>query len=269
MIKSIIAPVDFSEAAANALQFAAEVSKRVSATLVILHVLRPTESETQATEKVKLLASELQASFGGDLKCTSLVAHGDFVDTLAEQVSAQRIDLIVMGTKGASGLKRILIGSNTVKVLAHTKVPVMVIPEVARFEDFNRKGKNRVVFATDLEEVENEASLDILTEVVGLMVTPTLRVLNVRPKNTRLGFSQEMERAALVSRFREDIETERITVFDDSVMDGINFYLDKHTDTGMVAMIARDSGGLFQRHFTHEMAAVTHYPLLVLDSFKD
>jgi len=269
MIKSIIAPVDFSEAAGNALLFAAEISKRVSARLIIIHVMPTGDSEAQAIQKLELLVSELQASFGASLNCTSLVAHGDFVDTLTEQISAQRVDLIVMGTKGASGLKRILIGSNTVKVLAHTKVPVMVIPEVARFEDFNRKGKNRVVFATDLEEVENEASLDILAEVVGLMIAPTLRVLNVRPKNTRLGFSQEMERAALVSRFREDIETERITVFDDSVMDGINFYLDKHTDTGMVAMIARDSGGLFQRHFTHEMAAFTHYPLLVLNSSKD
>ena len=49
-----------------------------------------------------------------------------------------------MGTKGASGLKKILIGSNTsLNVLANTKVPVLVIPEVARFENFLKKRKKQ------------------------------------------------------------------------------------------------------------------------------
>jgi hypothetical protein len=40
--------------------------------------------------------------------------------------------------------------------------------------------------------------------------------------------------------------------------------VEKNTDTGLIVMISKDSGGLFERHFTQEMAAVTHYPLLIL-----
>ena len=43
---------------------------------------------------------------------------------------------------------------------------------------------------------------------------------------------------------------------------GINFYL--NMDAGLIAMIARDSGHLIQKHYTREMASHTHLPLLVL-----
>ncbi len=268
MLKTIVVPVDFSDEAGNALLFAAEISKRVSGHLTILHALQGSEDEGEARQHLAKLEAELQNAFGSDLHCSSLVAQDGLVPALDFQIKTQHADLVVMGTKGATGLKRILMGSNTVKVLAHIKTPVLVVPHMARFEEFNRKGKNRVILATDLEEVEKEETWDILAEITSLMIEPRLRILHVRPKNTRLGFHHEMERAALVSRFRENIETERITVFDSSVMDGIDFYLNKHDDTGMVAMIARDSGGLFQRHFTHEMASVTRYPLLVLQDTK-
>lgn len=262
MLKNIIAPVDFSAEADTALKFAAEISKRASAKLTIFHVLQSNENE--AKQYLAKLEDELHKSFGADLLCESVIKEGDFIAALESQIESQQADLIVMGTKGASGLKKIFIGSNTVKVISHTKVPVLVIPETTRFEEFNRTGKNRVVFATDLEEVGNEAIFDMLAEVLSLMIEPKLRILNVRPRNTTLSFHQSMERAALVSQFREIIETERITVFNSKVLDGINFYLDKHTDTGLIAMIARDSGGLFQHNFTQEMASITRYPLLVL-----
>lgn len=264
MLNTIIAPVDFSKEADTALKFAAEICKRANANLIILHSLQGKENEKEVKLRLAHLESELHETFGSDLKCESVFVEGDFIAVLESQIESQRPDLIVMGTKGASGLKKIFIGSNTVKVIANTEVPVLVIPETARFEEFNRTGKNRVVFATDLEEVGNDAAFDVLAEIILLMVEPKLRILNVRPKNTMLSFHQNMERASLISRFRDEIETERITVFSSKVLEGINFYLDKHTDTGMIAMIARDSGGLFQHNFTQEMASITRYPLLVL-----
>jgi hypothetical protein len=85
--------------------------------------------------------------------------------------------------KGASGLKRILIGSNTVNVITKTKVQMLVIPEAARFENFNMKGKNRVILTTDLDALENEDSLEILKEIVLLIVEPLFKLLSVRPRN--------------------------------------------------------------------------------------
>jgi hypothetical protein len=97
-----------------------------------------------------------------------------------------------------------------------------------------------------------------------LIIEPKLRVLSVRPKNTSLPDLKKMERDALLSAFSPQVESERITVFDNNVIDGIDFYLKAHNDTGLLAMIARDSGALIQKHYTREMASYTDLPLLVL-----
>lgn len=267
-MKTVIAPVDFSEASRNALLFSAELCKRASAPLVVVNILQEGEDEEETKKKLKDLEQDLKKSFGSGLKCETLIARGELVASLQKIIVNQKPDLIVMGTKGASGLKRILIGSNTVNVIAKTTVPVLVIPEVARFENFLMKGKNGIVLATDLDAVENDYALDILKEIALLIIEPKIKVLSVRPKNTNIDYLKRMERNALLSVFRPEIESERKTVFSSNVIEGINFYLNTHLDIGLVAMIARDSGQLIQRHYTREMASHTHLPLLVLHDAK-
>jgi len=261
---TILAPIDFSDASINSVSFAAELSKRSSASLVMVNILHKGEGEDEAKNKLKSIESDLQKSFGLDLKCESFVAHGNLITALKKIIAVRQPNLIVMGTKGASGLKKILIGSNTVKVLSKTTVPVLVIPEVARFDNFLKKGKNRIVLATDLDVLENERALDILKEIALSIIEPKIRVISIRPKNTSLPDLKRMERDFLLSFFNPEIETERVTVFSSSVISGINFYLTQNKDTGLIAMIARDSGHLIQKHYTREMASHTHLPLLVL-----
>ena len=267
-MKIILAPVDFSGASINAVSFAAELSKRSSARLVIVNILQNGADETETKIKLDSLESDLKKSFDADLHCESFLAHGSLITTLKKIITIQQPDLIVMGTKGASGLKKILIGSNTMNLISKTRVPVLVIPEVARFDNFFKKGKNRIVLATDLDLLDEEA-LGILKEIALFIVEPKIRVLSVRPENTRLSGSKRKEREFLLSFFNPEIETERVTVFSKSVLGGINFYLDqKNTDTGLLAMIARDSGHVVKKHYTKEMASHTHLPLLVLHDTK-
>lgn len=269
-MKTILAPVDFSEASSNSVSFAAELSRRSSARLVIVNILQEGEDENESRNRLESMKEDLKQSIGSDLNCDTSFAHGNLITTLKKIIAVQRPDLIVMGTKGASGLKKVLIGSNTVNVLSNTKVPVLVIPEVARFENFLNKGKNRIVLATDLEILENDKGLDILKEIALLIIEPKLRVLSVRSKNASLPDSKRKERDFLLSQFKPEIETERVTIFSSGVISGINFYLSQRdTDTGLVAMIARDSGRLIQKHYTREMASHTHLPLLVLHDAKN
>ena len=268
-MKTILALIDFSDASTNALSFAAELAKRASSHLVILNILHKGDDEEEVKNKLITIESELKKSFGTDLNCESSFAHGDLISTVKKIITVHSPNLIVMGTKGASGLKKILIGSNTVNVIANTKLPVLVIPEVARFENFLKKGKSRIVFATDLVLLENGDDVNILKELASLIIEPKLRVLSVRPKNTNLPSEKKMERSFLLSLFEPEIEGESVTVFSDNVISGINFYLnEKSEDAGMIAMIARNSGHLIQKHFTREMASHTHLPLLVLHDSK-
>jgi nucleotide-binding universal stress UspA family protein len=267
-MKTILALVDFSDASINSLSFAGELAKRASARLIIMNILQKGDGEEEAKNKLTLIESDLKKTFDSDLLCESSLAHGNLITSLNEIIAAQQPDLIVMGTKGASGLKKILIGSNTVNVISKTKVPVLVIPEVVRFKNFLDKGKNRIVLATDLDVLENENILDILKEIALLTIEPKVRVLSVRPKDTSLPELKRMERDFLLSFFNPEIESERVTVFGSNVIGGINFYLDENMDTGLIAMIARDSGHLFQKHYTRDMASHTHLPLLVLHDAK-
>jgi nucleotide-binding universal stress UspA family protein len=267
-MNTVLTLVDFSKVSANALSFAAELCKRASSRLVIVHIVQKHEDEDDAKSMLTAMESGLKKSFGSDLNCESSLAHGDLIPTLKKILVVQQPDLIVMGTKGASGLKKIFIGSNTVNVIANTKVPVLVIPEVARFDNFLEKGKNKIVLATDLDMLEHDEALNILKEIALLVIEPKLRVLSVRPENTELPDLKRMERDFLISIFDPEIESKRITVFSDNVISGINFYLDKKKETDLLAMIARDSGDLLKKHYTREMASHTHYPLLVLHDAK-
>ncbi len=267
-MKTILVPVDFSNASINALSFAAELSKRASARLVVLNILQKGESEEEAKNHLKSIESNLKKSFDSDLKCETSLAHGDLITSLKKIIAIQQPDLIVMGTKGASGLKKILMGSNTVNVITKIKLPVLVIPEAARFENFLKKGKNRIVFATDLDLLENEGAIDILKEIALIIIEPKVRILSVRPEHTGLPDMKRLMRDFLVSLFTPEIEAERITVFSSNVVRGINLYLNKKKDTGLLAMIARDTGKLIEKHYTREMASHTHLPLLVLHDGK-
>ncbi|GMQ23667.1 hypothetical protein Aoki45_03490 [Algoriphagus sp. oki45] len=265
MLEKIIVPVDFSPEAENALWFAAEIAKRSLAHVTLLHAGSQAENKAQEEEKLNKLRQKLKQHSGEELSCSVELSPVDLLEAIKTRINSGKADLIVMGTKGASGLKRILIGSNTVRVISEIKVPVLVIPGIARFTDFHNQGKNRVVLATDLEEIKDESGLDFLDEFVKLMTQLKLRILNIRQKNTKLDYEKRLLRKSLLSSFGQDVDAEKATVFSSNILDGIQYYLDKNADTGLIVMISKESRGLFQRHFTHEMAAVTHYPLLVLN----
>jgi len=267
-MKTIVAPVDFSSASMNALSFAAELSKRADARLVVVNIVKSGGEKDKSKEKLGIIEKNLKDTFGAELKCENYIAQGDLVSTMKEIIILYKPSLFVMGTKGASGLKKILIGSNTVNVIAKIDVPVLVVPETAKFENFLLKDKNRIVLATDLDSLVKQDALDILKKIALLIVNPKVRVLNVRPRNTKMDFLRKMERNALLSIFNPEIESERTTVFSSNVISGINFYLNEHQDTGLLAMIARDTGQLIQKHYTREMASHTHLPLLIMHDAK-
>src|SRR5215469_122110 len=267
-MKTILSPIDFSEVSINAVSFAAELANRASAHLILINILGEGTAEDDTKNNLETVESNLKKEIDANLNCESLIAHGDLIDNLKKIIAIHKVDLIVMGTKGASGLKEMLIGSNAVKVLAHAKVPTLIIPGEARFENFLNNQKNKVVLATDLDLLENDECLDILKEIALLIIEPKVRVVSVRPKHTTLPDLKRMERDYLLSFFTPEIEAERMTVFSSNVMSGINFYLDKNRDTGLIAMVARESGHLIQQHYTREMASHTHLPLLVLHDGK-
>ncbi len=144
MFKRILCATDFSDDARDAMQLAAELARQAQAVLVLVHVWQPPlwlttadyqlpghvvqdtvdlaerTLETWKTDARKLGASEVVARFLTGTPWDQIVA------TARED---PRIDLIVMGTHGRTGLRRALIGSVAEKVVRHAPCAVMVVRE--------------------------------------------------------------------------------------------------------------------------------------------
>jgi hypothetical protein len=107
-----------------------------------------------------------------------------------------------MGTKGASGLKKICDRKQYRSCDNKYQLPVLVIPEVARFENFLKKEKTELCSPLILYYWKIGDDVNILKEIAMLIVEPKLRVLSVRPKDTQLPELKKLERNFSVVTFR-------------------------------------------------------------------
>jgi nucleotide-binding universal stress UspA family protein len=144
--RRILIPHDFSEHATRALRAAARLAEP-GARLLVLHVVTPIVPLTdvppaglstyiapdELVDGAKRQLTRLVAKVGGtlrDVKADAKVVIGDPYTEILE--AAKRVDLIVMSTRGRSGLAHLLIGSVTEKVVRHSPVPVLTLrPEAA------------------------------------------------------------------------------------------------------------------------------------------
>lgn len=159
VMNTIIVPTDFSNNAANALDFAIEIAKKNESKIVVVHTNHydmaassiPPELEAQQfiqlqkTTKEKLEAIQKEVVSKG-VECKSALEIGPLSDVLDEIATRKRAKLIVMGTQGASGLQETFLGSNTGHAINNTKTPILAVPEKYSFNDFDK-----VVFTTNYE----------------------------------------------------------------------------------------------------------------------
>lgn len=150
-MKKILVPIDFSPNSTNALYVAADIAKRTGAVLELLHVnlaaayASPLSEYSAAPsgygmedeeydEKVAAQLEKLRLSMMADPRYSELtiwthVEEGYLHSTIRNTVEASEVDLVVMGTKGTSGVADFLVGSNTEKVIRMSPCPVLAVPE--------------------------------------------------------------------------------------------------------------------------------------------
>jgi nucleotide-binding universal stress UspA family protein len=132
VIKKILVGVDGSKCSNEAVRYAAELSKKFDATVVLMHVYRPPEStrELPAHEKpeeaqVKLEDSKKIMDQLG-VGCKTLFSTGNPASGLLNE-AAKGYDLIVMGSRGMGFVEGFLLGSTTTRVAHHAKIPVLIV----------------------------------------------------------------------------------------------------------------------------------------------
>jgi len=161
-MKKILVPTDFSEEAENALKVAAQIARKFESEIFLLHMLelpldlidpsqpRGSGDLPEAIFFMKLAHQRfnkvMKSDFLEGIKVHETVEFHEAFDGIMEISKKYDCDVIIMGSTGAEGLKDIFIGSNTEKVVRHSKIPVLVIKnEIPLFE------VKKFVYATDLD----------------------------------------------------------------------------------------------------------------------
>jgi len=157
-IKTILVPTDFSKNANNAFNYAIEIAKKSKAKIILLHaydlsfsspdipyqyvVEQAAAVETIAKKKLNTLCGKLKSS--RTVSCEYINREALAVDLILAAIKDRKVDLVVMGTQGASGLKEVFWGSTTGRVIGKATCPVIAVPEKAKFTGF----KN-ITFSSD------------------------------------------------------------------------------------------------------------------------
>ncbi len=165
-MKKILVPCDFSTPARHAFRSALSVAARSGGEVHVLHVielpvlhdavLMPVLSleeslfqeleEKSKTEFAKLIEENTE-----NIPLYTKVVFGETSRMILDYAASQSVDLIIMGTRGASGIREVLIGSNTEKIVRHSSVPVLVVRnaiDVASIRD--------IVFPNTLDTTDQE-----------------------------------------------------------------------------------------------------------------
>ena len=222
-MKSILVPYDFSEEAEYAFKFAQELATKASCKLKVVHVIEiPTSKHfntmgdvnleedyidkiyiAEMVEKRKKQMKDLdEAHSAKPYRFSSKISFGNPYAGISSEITEIKADLVVMGSKGSSGLEELLIGSNTEKVVRHSKSPVITIKRPTTAADI----KN-IVFASDF----SENSKKIITELKDLQALLKAKISLVKI-NTPNSFENTLVTNRKINDFISANELENVQV---------------------------------------------------------
>ncbi len=128
----ILIPIDFSPYADFALAYAIELAQPLGAQLLLVHVrdtdqLNPFYHTGPATSEAReTLSAYLPQAEARGLEADIVIRHGTPGDEIVELAREENIDLIIIGTRGRTGLSSILLGSVAQRVAQYAPCPVLV-----------------------------------------------------------------------------------------------------------------------------------------------
>lgn len=277
-MKNILIPTDFSENAWNALLYGISFFKKTHCTFHIVHVNSintNTSGETamflspeileesilvESKEKLKELMDKVEhlpLNVKHVFKTTAL--YGFLTDHIKQQVKDKNIDLIIMGTKGSTGLKSVSIGSNTGDVITKVPCTILAVPEHAVYS-----GIQEIGFPSDFQITYDHKILDTLKDIL-LLKKSTLRLLYVSLKNEKLSPLQETNKRIIMEHYK-DIECSFHVVTGKKVDESIQCFTESR-NIDMLVMVAKNLNFLERILFRPTVEKISYHtkvPFLVI-----
>lgn len=231
----ILLPVDFSDNSWNGVKYALDLYKNEDCVFYLLNVYLPTIYNMDymmssdnvynvgevSKRGLKDLKERILSEFNDPKHSIKTISSfNSLIPEIQDLVNEKEIDLIIMGTKGATGATQILFGSNTIHVLKNAKCSLLAIPDNYEFKTI----KN-MLFPSDFEINYALNQINSILEIVRLN-NSKLNVLNVS-HNYELSKKQKENKLGLETYFNK-VETEFHSVADKDLEEAINEFQLKH-----------------------------------------
>ena len=187
----VLLPTDFSDNSWSAIVYALKLYKNIPCTFYLLHSyelkIAPMSSlsstllehikEGAVKEINEFRKQMVDANINPDFNFQTIISSKNLNHAIEIAVSDYLIDIVVMGTKGATGAKKVLFGSNTVNVIQHMRFcPVLVVPEEYDFIE-----PEQIAFPTDYNRFYDNKEIKPLRDLT-VLYNSIIRILHINQK---------------------------------------------------------------------------------------
>ncbi len=270
-MRKILFPTDFSPVADNAYLYALALARKMKATIITMHAyqieqIRGVAMPNTLSEIYESIAWEEFENYKdyvphlrqiaeeqgfADVEQYHVLVQGRPFEAILNVAAEEGVDLIVMGTKGASGLREVIFGSVTGEVMEHAPAPVLAVPEEASFDGCF----DRIAVATEFAKEEKKV-LHKVFEFASWFDNPTITVVHVDVAHVE-SLAHRME--AFKKEFENKPNLEFVVVEATSIEKGLQQYLEAHK-VDILCMLTHRRGAL-EELFNYSIAKKMSYHL--------
>jgi nucleotide-binding universal stress UspA family protein len=264
----VLVLTDFSPLSKVALQYAVRMSAKLPSELTILNVVRldgvPKSNMRMkqveqmlmkiAEEEGEKLVAELKVKTKSPVIFMAVKGH-TVTDVVKRYIAKNYVNLVVMGSQGASHLKKLSLGGTTVAAIDAITTPVMAIPKYAEFQEFGR-----IVYATDLKNLK--AELDLIIPFASIFNTH-VHVVHVVESVTKQIEEQRVEADQAIARSGYKKMDFRL-IIDDDIPEAIDGFI-RQSKADLLTTFTHELNfieKLFGLSVTRQLAYQGNIPLL-------
>lgn len=278
-MKKILLPTDFSENAQNAISYALLLYKEVECEFYILHTYTPIsvstggmmgsystlalqEQEKEITEqKLKVTKDKLKNEYNNaNHTFVTMASFNYLVSQMKEVIREKDIDAVVMGTKGASGLGEVFVGTNTMRTIKNIKIPVIAVPSGFKYEK-----PKEVLLPTDYKFSKSNRYLLVIKELCEAH-SSRLHILNIY-NDIALDEEQKKTKSFLEHFFKNTISFFH-SLKRSEIIEAIEVFETKHKVNFLIMIHNKHHffDELFFKQVVTQMVYHTNVPFLVIPS---
>ncbi|MEO6813884.1 MAG: universal stress protein [Ginsengibacter sp.] len=276
-MQRILVPTDFSKNALKAVTYASEIAQKSGATIFLLHVVEPDINMIKLTgdsyrddivkERLEQLheSQKLVTHIYPGTKVEIQLTWGATIASILDFAEDEKMDLIVMGTTGASGLKEFFMGSVAAGTISKTKIPVLTVPVSYEMEE-----PDAILLTTN----QFEKNKDLLDKVVAIskLFSAAIHVVIFKDTDGDVNADYIYNEEQLNDYLRFLKETFPGIIFKGEVLEGKDFEItiDRYNDKNEVDIVAMITypktffDRILRKSVTKKMAFHSTIPILAI-----